>query len=188
MPDPKANDPRPVDSDSDDAQAELRRLRARVAELEAAGAPETRSSGARESQDILRDLPEKAFDEGSKFLRAVALAAIEPLRLAGDMATQLGDEVLERNRPERVRARGERPTPARVAAALPKDASEAFVRVLDRSLEMPGRMIGRLYEAYHETESLERSGTERELARARQALARAERLAGRREEKTARKP
>jgi hypothetical protein len=53
-----------------------------------------------EASDVLRDLPSRAFDEGSKFVRGLTLAYLEQLRTMADVLTTFTDEVVGRNRPE----------------------------------------------------------------------------------------
>jgi hypothetical protein len=177
----------PVESESgDELVAEIARLRARVQQLEAEVShkpPLDRERKVREeleSPDI-RDLPEHAIDEGSKLLRGLVLAAVEPLRIAGDLISQFGDEVRARNRPDRGRGRSERrsegTSPSDLVSNLPRDISAGLSRIVDESLNIPGKVIDRFNEAYKETESLQRTRAERELSRAEESIARAERLA-----------
>jgi hypothetical protein len=190
---------KPGESESGDelAAVEIARLRARVQQLEAEIShkpPRNREREVREEPESpnIRDLPERAIDEGSKLLRGLVLAAVEPLRIAGDLASQFGDEVRARNRPDRVRGRSERrseeTSPRGLVSSLPGDISAGVSKILDESLNIPGKVVDRFYEAYKETESLQRTRAQRELSRAEESLARAERLAkSRREEKSGRK-
>lgn len=187
-----------VESESgDELAAEIARLRVRVQQLEAEVSnkpPRNREREVREEPESpnIRDLPERALDEGSKLLRGLVLAAVEPLRIAGDLASQFGDDVRARNRPYRARGRSEKrsgeTSPSGLVSDLPGDISAGLSRILDESLNIPGKVVDRFYEAYKETESVQRTSAERELSRAEQSLARAERLAkSHREEKSGRK-
>jgi hypothetical protein len=186
----------PKEAESDDLVAEIARLRARVEQLEAEVSPKSASGRERdvrkepESRDI-GDLPERAIDEGSKLLRGLVLAAVEPLRIAGDLASQFGDELRARNRPERVRTRSEkrsdRTSPTGLVSDLPRDITAGLSKIVDESLNIPGKVVDRFYEAYKETESVQRTRAERELSRAAESLSRAERHAkARREEDSGR--
>src|SRR5262245_2521299 len=108
MPESKTSEPH------DETAAEIARLRARVQQLEAEvsrKALRDREHEPREEQSTdIRDLPERAIDEGSKLLRSLVLAAVEPLRIAGDLASKFGEEVRARNRPDRGRERGSQRT------------------------------------------------------------------------------
>ena len=189
---------KPVESESSGAlAAEIARLRARVQQLEAEAShksPRDRKRDVREEPESphIGDLPERAIDEAIKLLRGLVLAAVEPLRIAGDLASQFGEEVRARNRPDRVRSRSEgrseRVSPSDLVSALPRDISAGLSRIVDESLNIPGKVVDRFYEAYKETESVQRTRAERELSRAQESLARAERLAkARHEEKSGRK-
>jgi hypothetical protein len=170
-----------------DLQPEIARLRARVEELQAelARKPgrghERDSEQEREPPGVGGDLPERAFDEGRKLFRGLTLASVEQLRLAADLVSQLGDEVLSRNRVNRVRGQhekraGEPVSPASLVADLPRDFFAGVNSVIDESLKIPGKVVEKFYEAYKETESVQRSSAERELSRAANALSRAEHL------------
>src|SRR6266436_6478656 len=170
-----------------DLQPEIARLRARVEELQAELARRPRrgherdSEQQRESSGVARDLPERAFDEGRKLFRGLALASVEQLRLAADLVSQLGEEVLSRNRADRVQGRHEKRasepiTPASLVSDLPRDFFAGVNSIIDESLMIPGKVVEKFYEAYKETESVQRSSAERELSRAANALSRAEQL------------
>lgn len=198
MRDSKSTEPKSSGSESiDELNAEIERLRARLHQLGAdephapSGTHRKEREPDREAADVLRDLPERALDEGSKLIRSLTLAAVEPLRLVGDLARNLGDEVLLRNRPGNTGSRDEPPTgqrssPASLTSALPKDLSAGLIRALDLSLEIPGRVVGRFCDVYRETDSLQRTSVEREISRADRALTRAERLAKLRREENVR--
>jgi|SRR5215813_825247 len=160
----------PVESESrDELVAEIARLRAQVQQLEAEVShkpPLDRERQVREEPESpdIRDLPEHAIDEGSKLLRGLVLAAVEPLRIAGDLISQFGDEVRARNRPDRVRGRSERrsegTSPSDLVSNLPRDIAAGLSRMVDESLNIPGKVIDRLNEAYKETESVQRTRAE----------------------------
>jgi hypothetical protein len=183
MRDPKLDESKLPETDSvDHLNAGIARLRSRVHRLESKSARRVLAShdhpaeSDQEAEEVLRDLPERTIDEASKLIRGLVSAAVEPLRLVGDMAIQLGDEVVVRNRPGRRTGR-RRPTPADLMSDLPRDVSAGLVRVLHRSLEISGMVVEPVHESYLETAPLQRTSEERELSRARRAVARGERLA-----------
>ena len=185
---------KPTESDpNNELAAEIARLKTRLQQLEAEVAPRRARSPEREERESLNigDVPERVMNEGSKLLRSLMLAAVEPIRIAGDLASEFGDEIRARSRPERRREASEKPsertTRSGTVSALPRDISAGLSRIVDESLNIPGKMVDRFHETYKATESLQRTSTERDLSRAEEALSRAERKA-RSEEKLGRKP
>jgi hypothetical protein len=185
-------------SDPADLHAEISRLRTKVEQLqsEVSGKHSRSHSSAAEDDspsDSAQDIPERALDEGGKLLRGFALASIETLRLAGNLVSELGEEVLDRNHPESPRSRSgkrsdARSTPRSLVSDLPGDFYAGLNSVVDRSLDVPAKVVDKFYQAYKETASVQRTSAERELSRAARALSRAERISKvRREEKADRK-
>lgn len=164
MPDsPKSTESKPTEQS---LQEEVMKLRAQVTELQEElahrdASPE--SPGApRETSEVLRDLPDRFTGEASKMVRAFTLACLEPLRLAGDIVDAFAEETSGRNRPEeptaergRFRTRTRRQSRSE-AMNLPRDLYSGFIKAVDRSLDVPSKMVDRFYNTYKEAETTRR--------------------------------
>ena len=172
-------------SDPAELHAEISRLRAEVGELHSQlsgkqGRVRDADTGHEHSHESTHDLPNRVADEFGKLMRGLALAGIEQFKLAGDLMSQLGEEVQARNHPDRVRnsetKSGRRPTPGRLVSDLPRNLYDGLNSIADQALEIPGRVVDKFYNAYKEAASIQASSEERELSRAERALSRAERI------------
>jgi len=161
MPDsPKSAESKPTEQS---LQEEVTKLRAQVAQLEEElarreASPET-PGAPRETSEVLRDLPDRFTDEASKMVRALTLACLEPFRVAGDIVEAFAEETSGRNRPEeptaergRFRARTQRQSRSE-ALNLPRDLYSGFIKAVDRSLDVPSKMVERFYNTYREAET-----------------------------------
>jgi len=160
-------------------QEEIHRLRARIRELQAKArekdADTETDEAFDEASDILRDIPGRAVDEASKFVRGYTMAYLEQLRIMGEMLTTVADEVTGRNRAStRTRSRrdssgrrymrefDDRSSPTGLAANLPRDIFTGVISAVDKSLDGPRRVVDRFYEAYRESDDLDPEKPDRE--------------------------
>src|ERR1700693_2962768 len=131
-------------------QEEIHKLRARIRELQSKVREkdsDTETDDAfDEASDILRDLPGRAVDEASKFVRGFTMAYFEQLRLMGEMLTTVADEVAGRNRATSrkstprdssrrryLREFDDRSSPTGLAANLPRDIFTGVVSSVVKS-------------------------------------------------------
>jgi hypothetical protein len=125
------------------------RLRGRLRELEfelrqcQAGVGGT-TSGDEKTAALLRGLPGRAVDETTRFLRSTILAIAEQWRASADNVTRFANEVTFRNRTESAES------VTGLSFTLSRDIYSAWVKALDRSLDIPSRSVRKFYEIYQE--------------------------------------
>jgi len=135
---------------------EVARLRAQVKELQEELAQTETSAQSHdaptETEELLKNLPDRMISEASKTVRAFTLACLEPLRVAGDIVeafaeeTRPGERTAERGRSKtRTGKRSETTT-------LPRDIYAGLVKAVDRSLDVPSKMVERFYSTYKDAE------------------------------------
>jgi hypothetical protein len=144
--------------------AQVRRLQARIAELEGdeqSTRPSTRSQ-LETAADRARDNTSRAVDEASNLLRGVTLASLEAIRTATDAVSTFVDEVYDRNRPDEAVSMND------LARQLPGDIINGFAKGVERAMDAPGRAADTLSSTYRERpasgrrpSSSERSESER---------------------------
>jgi hypothetical protein len=161
MPDsPKSAESKPTEQS---LQEEVTRLRAQVKDLQEELThrdPATESPGTpKDSSEILRDLPDRFMGEASKTVRDLILACLEPLRMAGDIVDAFAEETSAHNRPEergtergRFRSRTGRQSRSE-AMNLSRDIYSGFIKAVDRSLDIPSKMVDRYHSTYKEAET-----------------------------------
>lgn len=199
------------ESSDESLQDEVRRLRSQVRQLQAdlydrprsgrrspaadIGRSDERNQEDERDRDVARDtaqafsdLPSRALNEGSKLLRALTFATLEPVRIAGDALNVFADEVFRRNQPERPVSRSregdaaeerERPTAASLTRDLPGDIYSGFVAAIDEALTIPRRAVDTLYDKYRESDEAGSTQPAREARRERRRAETYERESGR---------
>jgi len=149
-------------------QEEVAKLRAQNKELQdelARTRPSAESADTpTETSEVLRNLPDRLVSEASKTVRALTLACLEPLRVARDIVDAFAEETSGRKRPEeraadpggRFRTRtGKQGRSA--TTALPRHIYSGLIKAVDRSLDVPSKMIDRFYNTYKD---VEKTGTQ----------------------------
>jgi hypothetical protein len=129
-------------------ETELLRQRAKEAQLETelSHKQTPNEEVRRRTSEILRDIPDTAMRESAKIARGVTLASVEHLRLASDVLDAFADEVFQRNRSTTNASVTE------LAWNLPRDLYAGWLNAVDRSLQIPNRIIDKFYQTYNETD------------------------------------
>ncbi len=143
-------------------QEEVTKLRVQVKELQEelahTGASAESPDAPTETSEVLRNLPDRFIAEASRTVRALTLACLEPLRVAGDIVDAFAEETSGRNRPEeRTAERGRSRTRTgkqsrSETTTLPRDIYSGLVKAVDRSLDVPSKMVDRFYNTYKDVE------------------------------------
>jgi len=138
-------------------EEENARLRARVRELEFELRQCRTGTGAASDDEItaslLRRLPGRAVDETNRLVRSTILAIVEQLRASADNITRFTDEVFLSNRGESAES------VAGLAFSLPHDINSAWIRMLDRSLNIPSLAVRRFWETYQHSSARQEGAT-----------------------------
>jgi|SRR5882762_6844880 len=137
---------------------EVAKLRAQVKELQEELAQTETSAQSpdapTETSEVLRNLPDRFISEASKTVRALTLACLEPLRVAGDIVEAFAEETRPGERTaERGRSRTRTGKQSRSeTTSLPRDMYSGLVKAVDRSLDVPSKMVDRFYNTYKDVE------------------------------------
>ena len=127
---------------SESPEDEVTRLRARIRELESE-LGERKPKGA-EPRGRSREIADKFGDEAARLIRSIALAGVEQVRTTASVLNSFADTVSQRNRSK------EEQSPSDLAKDLPNDLYSGILNAIERSLEMPGKVVNRLHETYTE--------------------------------------
>jgi len=128
-----------------DLEDEVTRLRKRVTELESDLDNERKKPKKHSKTSQAKNISNRAVDEGSGLIRGVALAGIESVRLAGSVMSSFADTVSQKNRPE------EKGSTSDLTRDLPKDIYSGVLNAVEQTLDIPGKVVDKLQEGYHET-------------------------------------
>ena len=128
-----------------DLEDEVTRLRKRVTELESDLDNERKKPKKHSKASQAKNISNRAVDEGSGLIRGVALAGIESVRLAGSVLSSFADTVSQKNRPE------EKNSISDLTRDLPKDVYSGVLNAVEQTLDIPGKVVDKLQEGYHET-------------------------------------
>jgi hypothetical protein len=129
------------------SEAEIARLQARIDELEDELKNKTHSSSNSRTQThkLLNDMADKAGDEASRLLHALAQVAVEELRATADVVKAVSDEAFRR--------RGARADEGADEVSL-RDVEEDVAAVVNKGIEKaiaaPKRVINKFHEVYQE--------------------------------------
>ncbi|HYL97465.1 MAG TPA: hypothetical protein VEZ90_00810 [Blastocatellia bacterium] len=130
---------------TDPPEDELTRLRARVTELETQLDNRETKPKRSEYQERHEDIASKLGEETAKFFRGMALAGVELVRTSAGVMSSFADTVSDRNR-----RKGEESV-SDLTKDLPGDIYFGVLNAVDHTLDIPGRVVGRLHESYSET-------------------------------------
>lgn len=129
--------------------AENARLKARVDELEAElhAKRSARPASHRETDKLIHEMPEKAADEASRLVHAMAQGFIEQLRSTADVIDAVSAEAFKRrkersSRDESIHEMRLRDSENDVASVLNKG--------IEKVLATPRRVLDKVYEVYQE--------------------------------------
>jgi hypothetical protein len=128
---------------------EIAELRERVKLLESELAKE-RDKGGTKAKDkggkgrTLGDVLQTTADEVNKFSLGLCFAGLESIRLTADYTRDFIDKTTELNKGEK------RDTVAKKLLYLPLDLGEGMFDALDKSTEMPGKLVDKFNEKYKE--------------------------------------
>lgn len=128
-----------------DLEDEVTKLRKRVTELESDLDNERKKPKKHSKTSQAKNISNRAVDEGSGLIRGVALAGIESVRLAGSVMSSFADTVSQKNRPE------EKNSTSDLTRDLPKDVYSGVLNAVEQTLDIPGKVVDKLQEGYHET-------------------------------------
>jgi len=128
-----------------DLEDEVTKLRKRVTELESDLDNERKKPKKHSKTSQAKNISNRAVDEGSGLIRGVALAGIESVRLAGSVMSSFADTVSQKNRPE------EKNSTSDLTRDLPKDVYSGVLNAVEQTLDIPGKVVDKLQESYHET-------------------------------------
>ena len=152
MPDsPKPTEPKLTEQS---LQEEVAKLRAQVKELqEELGHTEASAEpgASEETSELLRNLPDRFIGEASKTVRALTLACLEPLRVAGDIVDAFAEETSGRAERGRSGTRTGKQSRSETTS-LPRDIYSGLIKAVDRSLDVPSKMVDRFYNTYKDAE------------------------------------
>jgi hypothetical protein len=124
---------------------EVTQLRKRVTELESDLDNERKKPKKHSKTSQAKNISSRAVDEGSGLIRGIALAGIESVRLAGSVMSSFADTVSQKNRPE------EKNSTSDLTRDLPKDVYSGVLNAVEQTLDIPGKVVDKLQEGYHET-------------------------------------
>jgi cell division septum initiation protein DivIVA len=130
--------------------AENARLKARIDELEAE--LQSKGSGKKskshtETDKLVHDMPDKAADEATRLLHALAHAFVEQLRSSADVIKVVADEAFKRR--EQRSSKDERLDEMRLSE-IEDDLASVLNKGIDKSLDVPRRVVDKFYEVYQE--------------------------------------
>jgi hypothetical protein len=129
------------------SEAEVARLQARIDELEEELKSKTHnpSKSRTQTHKLLNDMADKAGDEATRLLHALAQVAVEELRATADVVKAVSDEAFRR----RDARADESPDQMRL-----RDVEEDVAAVLNKGIEKaivaPRRVIDKFHEVYQE--------------------------------------
>src|SRR5579863_7889696 len=129
------------------SEAEVARLQARIDELEDELKNKTQSSSKSRTQThkLLNDMADKAGDEASRILHALAQVAVEELRATADVVKAVSDEAFKRRdaradeSPDQVRLRD-----------VEEDVAAVLNKGIEKAIAAPKRVINKFHEVYQE--------------------------------------
>jgi hypothetical protein len=127
--------------------AEVARLQARIDELEAELKSKTHSSAKNRTQThkLLNDMADKAGDEASRLLHALAQVAVEELRATADVVKAVSDEAFKR----RDARAGESADQVRLGD-VEEDVAAVLNKGIEKAVAAPKRVIDKFHDVYNE--------------------------------------
>ncbi len=131
-------------------EEENARLKARVAELEAAAHSGTHKSGRREDArrvaDSFSNTTRQKADIASRAIRGMALASFEGIHLFADTVSAFAGGVVDRG------AQSDRTSVRDLTTQLPGDVISSFSDAVDRLVDIPAKAAERYADTYRQGE------------------------------------
>lgn len=134
-------------ADKHTSDAEVARLQARIDELEAELKSKMQSSSKSTPQThkLLNDMADKAGNEASRLLHALAQVAVEELRATADVVKAVSDEAFKRRD-----ARAAEDVDQVRLRDVEEDVAAVLNKGLEKSIAAPKRVIDKFHEVYHD--------------------------------------
>jgi len=128
------------------SEAEIARLQARIDELEDELKNKTHlSTSHTQTHKLLNDMADKAGDEATRILHALAQVAVEELRATADVVKAVSDEAFRRRD-----ARAEESADQVRLRDVEEDVAAVLNKGIEKAIAAPKRVINKFHEVYQE--------------------------------------
>jgi hypothetical protein len=129
------------------SEAEIARLQARIDELEDELKNKTHSASKSRTQThkLLNDMADKAGDEATRILHALAQVAVEELRATADVVKAVSDEAFRRRD-----ARADESADQVRLRDVEEDVAAVLNKGIEKAIAAPKRVIDKFHEVYQE--------------------------------------